>query len=98
MSVSRNIAEETREVINAASQGDLTRRLDTRLDSPELRAMAEGINTLLESMAGIVRGIRSTATEVNRSAEEISAGMSTSRGAPRSSPHRWRRPPPRWRR
>jgi methyl-accepting chemotaxis protein len=74
MSVTRNIAEETREVINAASQGDLTRRLDTRMDSPELRSMAEGINTLLESMAGIVRGIRSTAAEVNRSAEEISAG------------------------
>ena len=74
MSVTRNIAEETREVINAASHGDLTRRLDTRLESPELRAMAEGINTLLESMAGIVRGIRSTATDVNRSAEEISTG------------------------
>ncbi|MGA8096273.1 MAG: methyl-accepting chemotaxis protein, partial [Steroidobacteraceae bacterium] len=74
MSVSRNIVEETREVINAASQGDLTRRLDARLDSPELRAMAEGINTLLESMGGLVRGVRSTATEVNRSAEEISAG------------------------
>jgi methyl-accepting chemotaxis protein len=74
MNVSRNIAEETREVINAASQGDLTRRLDTRLESPELRAMAEGINMLLESMAGIVRGMRSTAIEVNRSAEEISTG------------------------
>jgi methyl-accepting chemotaxis protein len=74
MSVTRNIIEETREVINAASQGDLTRRLDTRMDSPELRAMAEGINSLLESMAGIVRGIKSTAAEVNRSAEEISAG------------------------
>ncbi|HXS20193.1 MAG TPA: methyl-accepting chemotaxis protein [Steroidobacteraceae bacterium] len=74
MSVTRNIVEETRDVINAASQGDLTRRLDSRIDSPELRAMAEGINSLLESMAGIVRGIKSTATEVNRSAEEISAG------------------------
>jgi len=74
MSVTRNIVEEIREVINAASQGDLTRRLDTRMDSPELRVMAEGINSLLESMAGIVRGIRSTATEVNRSAEEISSG------------------------
>src|SRR6185312_1118211 len=59
---------------NAAAQGDLTRRLDTRMDSPELRTMAEGINTLLESMAGMVRGIKSTAADVNRSAEEISAG------------------------
>jgi methyl-accepting chemotaxis protein len=74
MSATRNIVEETREVINAAAQGDLTRRLDARLDSPEMRAMAEGINTLLESMGGIVRGIRSTATDVNRSAEDISAG------------------------
>jgi methyl-accepting chemotaxis protein len=73
MNVTRSIVEETREVINAASQGDLTRRLDTRMDSPELRAMAEGINSLLESMAGLVRGIKSTALEVGRSAEEISA-------------------------
>jgi methyl-accepting chemotaxis protein len=74
MSVTRNIVEETRGVLNAASQGDLTRRLDTRMDSPEQRAMAEGINSLLESMAAIVRGIKSTAADVNRSAEEISAG------------------------
>ncbi len=74
MSTTRSILEETREVISAASQGDLTRRLETRLDSPELRVMAEGINTLLESMAGLVRGIRSTATAVDRSAEEISTG------------------------
>src|SRR5512146_2201494 len=74
MSVTRNIVEETRAVIHAASQGDLTRRLDARMESPELRAMAEGINSLLESMAGIVRGITSTAADVNRSAEEISVG------------------------
>jgi methyl-accepting chemotaxis protein len=74
MSVTRNIVEETREVINAAAQGDLTRRIDARIDSPELRAMAEGINTLLGSMATLVRGIRSTATDVNRAAEEISTG------------------------
>ena len=74
MSMTRNIIEETREIISAASQGDLTRRLDTRLDNPELRAMAEGINSLLEGMGGIVHGIKSTAVEVTRSAEEISAG------------------------
>ena len=74
MSVTRTIVEQTREVLHAASQGDLTRRLDTRMDSPELRAMAEDINSLLESMAGIVRGIKSTAADVNRSAEEISVG------------------------
>jgi methyl-accepting chemotaxis protein len=76
MSITRNIIEETREVINAASQGDLTRRLDTRMDSPELRTMAEGINSLLESMAGMVRGIKATAADVSRSAEEISTGNS----------------------
>ncbi len=74
MSITRNIIAETREVISAASQGDLTRRLDTRMESAELRAMAEGINALLDGMAEIVRGIESTAAEVNRSAEEISAG------------------------
>ncbi len=74
MSITRNLIEETREVINAAFQGDLTRRLDVRIESPELRVMAEGINSLLDGMAGMVGGIRSTAGEVNRSAEEISCG------------------------
>jgi methyl-accepting chemotaxis protein len=74
MNATRNIVEQTREVINAAAQGDLSRRLDARLESPELRVMAEGINSLLEGMAALVGGIRSTASELNRSAEEISAG------------------------
>ena len=74
MSIQKSIIEQTREVIDAASAGDLTRRLDTRMESAELRAMAEGINSLLDGMAGIVRRITSTAAEVSRSAEEISYG------------------------
>jgi methyl-accepting chemotaxis protein len=74
MSIEKSIVERTREVIDAAAAGDLTRRLDARMESPELCAMAEGINSLLDSMAAMVRGIKSTAAEVSRSAEEISAG------------------------
>jgi methyl-accepting chemotaxis protein len=74
MSVEKSIVERTREVIDAASAGDLTRRLDASLEGPELCAMAAGINSLLDSMAAMVHGIQSTAAEVGRSAEEISAG------------------------
>ena len=64
----------TREAVRAATQGDLSRRLDTGLDSAELRSMAEGINSLLESMSAMVQEIQRTSEQVTRAAEEISAG------------------------
>ena len=64
----------TQEVVKGVAQGDLTRRLETRLENPELRSMAEGINSLLDSMASLVEGIQSTSQEVKRAADEISTG------------------------
>ena len=65
MSNEKSIVEPTREVIDAASAGDLTRRLEASLDGPELRAMAVGIHSLLDSMAAMVHGIKSTAAAQN---------------------------------
>ncbi len=64
----------SQEVIKGAAQGDLARRLDTRLENAELRSLAEGINTLLDSMASLVEGIQATSHEVKRAADEISSG------------------------
>ena len=64
----------TRDVVGRAAQGDLTHRLDTRLENAGLRSMAEGINSLLDSMASIVQGIKATSHEVRHAAEEISTG------------------------
>ncbi len=63
-----------RDAIEAAAQGDLSRRLDTGLDSPELRCLAEGVNSLLESMSAMVREIKTTSEQVERAADEISTG------------------------
>ncbi|MGC8520829.1 MAG: methyl-accepting chemotaxis protein [Steroidobacteraceae bacterium] len=63
-----------REVVDATVAGDLTRRVDTRLESAELRAMGEAVNSLVLNMGTIVQGIQSTAGDVNRAADEISTG------------------------
>ena len=66
--------EETRVVVKAASDGDLARRLDASRLSGDLRAMADGINTLIENMADVVRQIKTATAEVARGTAEISAG------------------------
>ena len=64
----------TRAAVKGAAHGDLTRRLDTRLENADLRAMAESINALLNHMVSIVDGIQSTSREVKRAADEICTG------------------------
>jgi PAS domain S-box-containing protein len=66
--------EETRQVAKAAADGDLNKRLDASRLSGELRAMADGVNSLIENMAGMVRQIKTASAEVARGTAEISAG------------------------
>ena len=66
--------EETRVVVKAAAAGDLNRRLDASRLSGELRAMADGVNSLIENIAEVVRQIKTASTEVARGTAEISAG------------------------
>ena len=64
----------TQEIIRAATEGDLSRRLDVRGQSGDLMLLGNAINSLLESVSDIVSGVKNAAGEVLRGAEEISQG------------------------
>jgi methyl-accepting chemotaxis protein len=75
--VSQQMAQsvvKTQEIIRAATEGDLTRRLDVTGQSGDLMKLGNAINTLLESVSDIVSGVKNAAAEVLRGAEEISQG------------------------
>jgi methyl-accepting chemotaxis protein len=64
----------TQEIVRAATEGDLSRRLDTAGQSGDLMKLGNAINSLLESVSDIVSGVKNAAAEVLRGAEEISQG------------------------
>ena len=64
----------TQEIVRAATEGDLARRLDTSGQSGDLMKLGNAINSLLESVSDIVSGVKNAAAEVLRGAEEISQG------------------------
>ncbi len=75
--LSQQMAEavvKTQEIIRAATEGDLTRRLDVTGQSGDLMKLGNAINTLLESVSDIVSSVKNAAVEVLRGAEEISQG------------------------
>ncbi len=65
---------ETQGVVAAAVDGDLTRRITTDDKSGELLTLTQGVNTLIETMASVVRRIKESSEEVLSRAEEISSG------------------------
>jgi methyl-accepting chemotaxis protein len=64
----------TQEIIRAATEGDLSRRLDVSGQSGDLMKLGNAINSLLESVSDIVANVKHAAGEVLRGAEEISQG------------------------
>jgi len=64
----------TQEIIRAATEGDLSRRLDVSGQTGDLMKLGNAINTLLESVSDIVSSVKNAAAEVLRGAEEISQG------------------------
>ena len=64
----------TQEIIRAATEGDLSRRLDVAGQSGDLMMLGNAINSLLESVSDIVSSVKNAAGEVLRGAEEISQG------------------------
>jgi len=64
----------TQELIRAATEGDLSRRLDVSGQTGDLMKLGNAINSLLESVSDIVAGVKHAAAEVLRGAEEISQG------------------------
>jgi methyl-accepting chemotaxis protein len=67
---------ETQSVVDAAATGDLTRRIDVTHRNGELKALSEGVNSLIELTASLIRQIRDTTGEVRIGVQEISDGNS----------------------
>jgi methyl-accepting chemotaxis protein len=65
---------QTQEIIKAAVDGNLARRLDTKGRTGDLQKLGDAINSLLETVSDIVSNVKHAAGEVLRGAEEISQG------------------------
>jgi methyl-accepting chemotaxis protein len=65
---------QTQELIKAAVDGDLGRRLETQGKTGDLQKLGDAINSLLETVSDIVSNVKHAAGEVLRGAEEISQG------------------------
>jgi len=61
-------------VVDAANQGDLTRRIRSEGKEGFFSMLAAGINSMLEANANLVRDAQEAAREVTGSADEISKG------------------------
>ena len=68
--------EQTHEVVGAAQAGDLTRRIDMADKSGSIAQLCEGINALVDTMAGILGQIRIAADTIGLGAREIASGNS----------------------
>ncbi|HEY6896213.1 MAG TPA: methyl-accepting chemotaxis protein [Rhodocyclaceae bacterium] len=66
--------DETQAMVNAAVAGDLTKRIPMGGKSGMLEALCGGVNSLVDTMAGIVRQIQSAAGEVLTGTREIAKG------------------------
>ena len=65
---------DVQEVIQAATEGDLTDRVDAGSKTGDLRKMSEAVNTLLAERFRHRASVKNAAGEVLRGAEEISQG------------------------
>jgi len=65
---------QTREVVAAAQAGDLTHRIDARGQQGAIAELCNGINALVETMAGVVGQIKFAADAVAVGASEIAEG------------------------
>ncbi len=65
---------ETRAVVGAAQDGDMTARIATDDKEGQILTLCEGVNELLDNMAEVIARIRTSAEAVNVAATEISQG------------------------
>jgi methyl-accepting chemotaxis protein len=70
----RTAVRETRAVVTAAAQGDLTRRVSLEGKTDELAELSQAVNSIIDVMSSLVRAIKSAAGQVRSGAEEISSG------------------------
>ena len=67
---------QTREVVAAAKEGDLTRSIATADKSGPIAELCEGVNALVEAMASIIGQIKFAADTIALGASEIAEGNS----------------------
>ncbi|MGH8295468.1 MAG: hypothetical protein ACRETZ_08220 [Steroidobacteraceae bacterium] len=75
MSITATLIEQTRELIHAASQGDLARRLDCRLDSPGIEQVNRAVmqmDALTQQNAALVEEATAAAQSMAGEARELS--------------------------
>jgi methyl-accepting chemotaxis protein len=72
----RSAVSETKGAVEAAANGDLTRRINISGKTGDLKTLSEGVNSLIDLLASIIRQIRTTAGEVRVGVEEMSVGNS----------------------
>ncbi len=68
--------EDVRDLAQAATAGDLTRRIPTQGKSGNLLSLSQATNSMVEGMASIVAQIRSAVEAVRTGTDEISKGNS----------------------
>ena len=68
------VEDEVKHIVSSAKAGDLTVRVKKEGKQGFFENLAEGINSLLDSMMSIVQQVKMSAEEVNNAAEEISRG------------------------
>jgi methyl-accepting chemotaxis protein len=70
----RNAVAQTQSVVTSAAAGDLTQRIPMEGKTGELATLSNGVNSLIDVMAGLVQQVQSTAGEVQSAADAISDG------------------------
>jgi len=66
--------KETQQVVQAAIDGELTRRIDLNGKGGQIEALAVSVNAFVENMMKVVARIKSAVAEVNSATGEISNG------------------------
>ena len=66
--------EQTQDVVSAAKDGDLVKRISLDGKTGSIRDLCEGVNVIVESMEALVRQIKESSDTINTAAREIAAG------------------------
>ena len=67
---------QTQNVVRSAKAGDLTQRIPLDGKEGAIEELCDGVNSLVDSMAGIVRKIKDASDSINTAAGEIASGNS----------------------
>ena len=70
----RSAVAETQAAVTAAAAGNLTQRISMEGKTGELATLSNGVNSLIEVMAALIRQIKDATGQVRTGADEISSG------------------------